>query len=132
MKTLDAKTTILRWRCGTDQVELTPWPVPGSWREGGYDRSDMLACSPKVRAWTPDQRSAFILATALQLIVRDGCAPFAVHNAMLQLKEYRDWLSEDSGKPMPKGGSVLRWEKVGEKWAPQYVSHEEPLPPRGT
>ena len=41
------------------------------------------------------ERTAFVLAEAMLLIVRDRCDPKKVHQAMLGVEEYRDAMPAD-------------------------------------
>jgi hypothetical protein len=100
---MNATNTMLCWTPGTAVIALMPWPDPARWSKG-YTYSD-LACWDSIRERTRDQRRAYVLATAFRLIVRDECPAYAVDNALSNLEEYADSLTEDSRKPIPEGSA---------------------------
>lgn len=88
-----AKTRMLCWNPGTDQVALAKWPDERGWSEPYL--CTHLACWTHVRAASFEQRKAIVFQVAMTLIIRDGCDPQAVHRALLGLAEYRDGCAED-------------------------------------
>ena len=93
--------------CWTPGVTLIPWPDRNALSRA-YSRS-VGACFGATRRMSFGNRKTLVFITAVQLIVRDGCAPSAVHAAFLGLDEYLDGCSSD----MP-GVWELR-QRVGEE-----------------
>jgi len=87
-----AKTHMLCWKPGTDDVWLCPWPDPGD-RSRGYWTA--LACYTHVQHADARIRKMIVFVEAMHLIVRDRCDPQAVHRALLGLDEYRSGCSDD-------------------------------------
>jgi hypothetical protein len=87
------KTGMLVWNPDSDQVTVVSWPDYGRVSRG-Y-RMSCLACNSTTRSLNPAQRKGMAFIEAIHLIVRDNVCPKAVHNAMLDIKEYRDGCSED-------------------------------------
>jgi hypothetical protein len=86
-----AKTTILCWNPDSDEVALFAWPDTNQLSRH-YKRTS-LACFSGFSESSFEKRKAQIFIEAMHLIIRDGCSPAAVHNALLGLKEYRDGLA---------------------------------------
>jgi hypothetical protein len=90
----NVKNTMVCWNPKTDEVALIPWP--DSHGLGDKYRMSALACYSHVQEMSSFiERKAMAFIEAMHLIIRDGCAPMAVHNAMLGLEEYRDGCADD-------------------------------------
>ena len=99
----NAKNTMLCWNPSDMQprreqkergaVALVPWPDHRSLSDQ-YVMSG-LAAYRNIQTGSFEHRKLMIFITAVQAIVRDGCDPMAVHNALLGLEEYRDGLADD-------------------------------------
>jgi len=87
------KDTMLCWNPGTDQVKLFSWPDNGNLSRD-YEYSG-LAAYLRIQELDFEGRKAIAFIEAVHLIVRDKCDPVAVHNAMLELEEYRAGCAED-------------------------------------
>src|SRR5690349_10389675 len=98
---LSATNAMLCWTPGTTLVGLVPWPDHAGWSR--LYRYHDFACWDGMGLLSTERRRAYVLATALQLITRDGCPAYAVHNALLSLDEYVSSLAEDARWPMSKG-----------------------------
>jgi hypothetical protein len=93
MNTRSAKEVMLCWNPGTAQVALVAWPDPV--RASGAYQSSALACYSAVQKMTPEQLKVTCFIEAMHLIVRDGCDPVAVHQALLGVSEYVDGCADD-------------------------------------
>ena len=89
---LNTTNAMLCWHPDGSQVKLFPWP--------DYEqRSREFPCTT-FAVWTFarklsfQQRKIFVVAEMLRLIVDYGCDPKAVHEALLDLQEYQDFLRE--------------------------------------
>lgn len=87
------KDTMLCWNPGTDQVALVPCPDHRGLSDGYIMTS--LACYGDVQGLSRVKRQGLAFAEAMKLIIRDGCDPHAVHQAMMGLTEYRDGCAPD-------------------------------------
>jgi hypothetical protein len=94
MKT--AQNTMLCWNAG-GPVALVPWPDVDN-KAGAYQNT-ALACWIEVRAMSVTKRRALVMSEALTLMVRDMCHPARVHDALLELSEYRESIPEDMRAP---------------------------------
>jgi hypothetical protein len=83
---------MLCWKPGTGDVRLVRWPDPDRISAG---LQSAFACYRFVHEMTHEQRKTHAFVTAMHLIVRDGCDPAAVHEALLCVEEYRDGCSDD-------------------------------------
>ena len=99
----NATNTMLCWNPSSMQprrdqrergaVALVPWPdYRGTSNQ--YVMSG-LAAYRAIQAGDFQHRKLMVYITAIQAIVRDGCDPRDVHNALLALEEYRDGLADD-------------------------------------
>lgn len=90
-----AKTHILAWNPGTADVAVLPIYRHKEHFDLDLYSSTALACYADIHrvGWVRRQLTVFMEAVCL--MVRDNCAPAAVHNAMMALEEYRDGLPED-------------------------------------
>lgn len=84
---------MLCWNPGTRDVAVLPWP-DYDMRSDKYMCSD-LACWDHIREMGERGRKKVALSTAIKVITEYGCDPRAVHEAMLELDEYRQ--AYDSG-----------------------------------
>lgn len=87
------KNRMLCWNSGTDQVVLVPWPDLNGLSDS-Y-RMSALACYPHVQQMSDEQRKALVFIEGMTLIIREGCSPAAVHQALWGLSEYRSGCPED-------------------------------------
>lgn len=87
------KTGMLVWNPDSDQVAVVSWPDYGR-KSHGYEMS-ALACWNHIREMNQKDRKMIAFIEAMHLIVRDNVCPKAVHNAMLDIEEYRDGCAED-------------------------------------
>ena len=85
---MDATEAMLCWTPDSGAVRLVRWPDL-SGKSNKYEMTG-LACYSHVREMSFEQRKALVFVEAMHLIVRDGCYPKAVHDALLGLREYRD------------------------------------------
>ena len=93
---LSADKAILCWNPGTSKVRVFEFPpIDGNYGRWSNYEMTTLADSACFRKMTFEQRKAAVFIEAMHLIVRDKCDPFAVHNALLDLQEYRDGCSSD-------------------------------------
>jgi len=87
-----AKDTILAWNPGSSQVAIFTSPdtqgATSSFKRTG------LAANTSLGQLTKDQLRAQCFIDAMVLIVRDQCDPIAVHNALVQVQEYRQALPD--------------------------------------
>lgn len=90
------KDTMLCWNPNTDQVALVPHPDYRGLSDNYIMTS--LAAYAVVNGMSRTERQALAFSEAMKLIVRDGCDPHAVHQAMMGLEEYRNGCAPD----MPK------------------------------
>ena len=88
-----AKDSMICWNPGTDQVAIVPHPD----RQGLSDKYLMtgLGAYKHVKEATFEDRKTIAFIEAVHLIIRDGCEPHAVHQAMMKLEEYRDGCADD-------------------------------------
>lgn len=91
--TTNATNTMLVWNPGTSDVKLVAWPDSDG-RSYNFVMSS-LACYSHFREASFEQRKCLVFIEAMHLIVRDRCDPVAVHNALLDLEEYRDGCADD-------------------------------------
>lgn len=89
---LNVKNSVLLWNPKTAEVALVAKPLSGLGR--CYARSG-LGCYAETQSMTFEQRKTQVFIEAMHLIVRDGCDPQAVHQALCGLEEYQAGLSED-------------------------------------
>jgi len=96
--------TYLAWEPDTDYVEVLPLgkePKKGAWTGlGAYGH---------VREADFKYRKTMTFISAMHLIVRDKVDPMAVHEALMQLEEYRDGCAPDMpgmAKYIPKEGEA--------------------------
>lgn len=54
-----------------------------------------LGCYTDIQKMSFSRRKMMVFIEAMHLIIRDKCNPMAVHNALLELQEYRDGCSDD-------------------------------------
>lgn len=90
---ISARTRMLCWTPGTDEVALVPWPDVTR-RSDNYECST-LACNTDIQQGGFAYRKMAVFVEAVHLVIRDECDPQAVHRALLGLEEYRDGLSDD-------------------------------------
>jgi hypothetical protein len=90
---LNATNAMLCWDVGTANIKLVFWPDTER-RSDGFDCTT-LACYKHIREKTFEERKTVVFVEAMHLIIRDGCNPQAVHNALIHLEEYRDGCSGD-------------------------------------
>ena len=90
MKRLDE--VMICWNPGGD-VAVVNWPDE-SQASKGY-RMTSGACYAKTHKLDHEQRKTLVFIDAVKLIVRDGCDPWKVHQALLGVKEYVDGLPND-------------------------------------
>lgn len=82
---MNAKNAMFCWNPGTDQAAVIPLPDHG--RLSKQYRISTLGCFTNVQKMPfPIRKDA---------IIRDRVDPDAVHNALLNLQEYRDGCSDD-------------------------------------
>lgn len=93
MKIYSAKEVMLCWNPGSDEVAIVKWPD----KIGASEKYLMtgLACFLEIHDKKYDYIKQLVFIEAIHLIVRDKCDPMAVHNALLQVQEYRDGLACD-------------------------------------
>ena len=87
----NATNTVLWWTPG-GEVELGPYP------DNRWDRrqqNNSLAAYRHIQQGSFEHRKTMVFIEAVKLIVRDRCDPDKVHNALLELEEYRDGLPDD-------------------------------------
>jgi hypothetical protein len=82
--------SMLCWKHDGSAVKLFPWP--DTERISREYQMSSFACWAFVRKLSPKQRQLFALSEALRLIIYYRCDPEAVHEALLELQEYQDFL----------------------------------------
>ena len=89
----NATNSMLCWNCDSSDVALVPWPD----YERKSDKYDMtsLACYADCNSASFEKRKMIVFLEFAHLVVRDGVCPFALHNVLLELDEYRDGLADD-------------------------------------
>lgn len=92
----DARNGMLCWNPGTDQVEVGPWPDKTGWSKK-YRMSVLAPMASVHNERNSEKRKLIVFVHTVHLIVRDGCDPKAVHDALMNLEEYQSGLSEDFG-----------------------------------
>jgi len=90
---MNAKKAMLCWNPDSADVAIYAWPDTYQLSRA-YKRTS-LACFSGFSESSFEQRKTQIFIDAMHLIIRDGCDPMAVHNALLVLSEYQDGLAED-------------------------------------
>lgn len=79
--------TMVCWNDKSAVVALVPCPdVAGI--SDAYDYT-WGACDRYIQIDSFENRTSAVFINAVQMIVRDGCDPLAVHKALLGLEEYR-------------------------------------------
>ena len=79
------------------KVAVIPWPDE-SLRSYAFMKT-WGACNRRVHEMTFDQRSRALFAYFAAMTARDGLDPRAAHNALCEIREYRDGLSADMPVP---------------------------------
>ena len=97
MRIYKAKEVMLCWNPGTSEVAVVEWPDYA--RKSDKYMMSTLACNKTMLKMTAEKWKIIVYIEAMHAIVRDQCDPRAVHNALLQVAEYRSGLADD----MPGG-----------------------------
>ena len=90
---INATNHMLCWNQGSSEVAVIPWPDIDNL--GKRYRMSTLACNLGVSEMSFEQRKMIIFIEAMHLIVRDKCDALSVHEALLNLDEYRDGCADD-------------------------------------
>jgi len=98
---------MLCWNAGSDEIELVKWPdyVGLSMR---YDCSS-LACDCKISGMTEKELTGYLFIEAMHIIVGDKVPQYAVHNCLMQLKEYRNGVASDLRWIYSRSGERLEY-----------------------
>ncbi len=90
--------SMLVYNPGTSEVRVVQWPdyTRAGW---GY-RYSFLACDRGFHDVSPATRTLLLFINVFQAIVRDGGDPIALHNALLEVDEYRRHIALDMQFPM--------------------------------
>ncbi len=81
----------------TGRIKLVRFPeYPGE--HFGYSGSTG-ACYPHVVAMSPREKTRWLFNLVVHLVMRDRIHPQIVHEALCEIKEYRDGLSADMPVP---------------------------------
>ena len=102
-----AKGYMLCWNAGSADVVLVDWPDYS--RKSDKYRSTTLACWTYVREMTAVQLTTYLFLESMHLIVVDKVPYYAVHNCLMQLKEYRRGVSEDMHWIYSESGKQLEY-----------------------
>ena len=105
-----AKGYMLCWNDGSDDVGLVEWPDYS--RKSDKYSSTALAYWTHVREMTEVQLTAYLFLASMHLIVRDNVPHYAVHNCLMQLKEYRRGVAEDMHWIYSESGKQLEYIKL--------------------
>ena len=102
-----AKGYMLCWNAGSDDVVLVEWPDYSGY--GDKYESSALACDCKISEMTEKELTGYMFIEAMHLIVVDKVPYYAVHNCLMQLKEYRRGVSEDMHWIYSESGKQLEY-----------------------
>ncbi len=81
---------------GTDKALMVEIGTPtGNFRWKGYSENSTGACFAHYRNREPIDQLATLIVNGMQAIIRDGVDPMSIHEALCQVKDYRDSLAAD-------------------------------------
>lgn len=105
---------MLMWNPGTDEAAAIEHPA--GWRAGSFKMS-VGACMTSWKGLSKQEQALQLVLEAWQAVIRDRVDPEALHEALLEVKEYHHILAEDVpgvGEPVKRARLeyVVEWEDV--------------------
>lgn len=87
---------MLCWNPGTNEVAIFEHPdIYGKTSKYAYWTMLGQSSMAEKKGKTVEAVKTMIFIEAMHLIIRDACDPSAVHNALINVEEYRDGCSDD-------------------------------------